>query len=148
MKVILLKDVRDLGKAWEIKDVSDGYARNFLFPKKLAQIATPDLIKKAEAQKALTIKKTEEDLEKTEKLASILDTALINIKAKANEEGKLFGSITQEMIIDALVNKNIGIEKKTDITIAQTIKDIGEHKVTVSLPHGLEAEITVLVEKE
>ena len=91
MKVILLTDVKNLGKAWEIKDVSDGYARNFLFPNNLAETATPDLIKKAEQKKALKVKKAEEDLMKVEKLASLLEGLLVKVKAKANDEGKLFG---------------------------------------------------------
>jgi len=148
MKIVLLKDVKNLGKAWDIKDVSNGYARNFLFPNNLAEVATPDLIKKAETQRVLVVKKAEENLEKTEQLASALDGFSVKMKAKANDEGKLFGSITREMIIDALINEKIIIENKSAIAIAETIKDVGEHKITVSLPHGLEAEIIVLVEKE
>lgn len=148
MKVILLKDVKNLGLAWEIKEVSDGYARNFLFPNELAQAATPELIKKSKEQKTLAVKKAEENLREMETLASSLDGFLVKIKAKANEEGKLFGSITREMIIDALSMEKITIDKAANIAIANSIKDIGEHKVTINLPHGLEAEIIVLVEKE
>lgn len=149
MKVILLKDVKNLGKAWDIKDVSDGYARNFLFPHNLAQVATPDLIKKSEAQKADIIKKAEKDLEKAEEAAAALDGFVIKIKAKANEEGKLFGSINPEMIREALIEEKLDIESIQAKNIStENIKDIGEHKVTVNLPHGLEAIITVVVEKE
>lgn len=148
MKIVLLKDVKNLGKAWDIKDVSNGYARNFLFPNNLAQVATPDLIKKAEEQRVLVVKKAEENLEKIEQLASALDGFSIKMKAKANDEGKLFGSITRKMIIEALINEKIIIEDKSAIAIAETIKDVGEHKITINLPHGLEAEIIVLVEKE
>lgn len=149
MKVILLKDVKNVGKAWEIKDVSDGYARNFLFPNKLAQIATPDLIKRSETQKAEIIKKAEKDLEITEELASELDGFVIRIKAKANAEGKLFGSIKPEMIREALINEklNIGSIPAKNIS-AENIKETGEHKVTINLPHGLEAMIVVIVEGE
>jgi len=149
MKVILLKDVKNLGKAWDIKEVSDGYARNFLFPNNLAQVATPDLIKKSETQKADLVKKAEADLEKAEALASELDDFVIKIKAKANEDGKLFGSINPEMIREALINEkvNIGGIQSKDIS-TENIKEIGEHKVTINLPHGLEAVIVVIVEKE
>lgn len=149
MKVILLKDVKSIGKAGDVKEVSNGYARNFLFPNNFAQVATLNLIKKSEVQKANLIKKSEEDLEKTEKLAGELDGFVIKLKAKANAEGKLFGSIKPDMIKEALVKEklsigNIPIEKiSTD-----AIKGIGEHKVSIDLPHGLEAVIIVVVEKE
>jgi large subunit ribosomal protein L9 len=148
MKVILTKEVKNLGKAWEIKEVSDGYARNFLLPHKLAEIATPEVIKKAENQKISAAKKAEEDLLEAEALAGTLDGAMVRIKAKANEEGKLFGSITPEMISAALAAEKFDINKVRDIIIEDPIKEAGEHKVTINLPHGLEAEVTVLVEKE
>ncbi len=149
LKVILLKDVKNLGKAGDIKNVSNGYARNFLFPNNLAQIVTPDLIKKSEAQKADLIKKSEADLEKTEQIAGELNDFVIKIKAKANAEGKLFGSIKPDMILEALKKEkaNIdGIQAKNIST--EAIKELGEHKVTINLPHGLETVIMVVVEKE
>lgn len=149
MKVILLKNVKNIGKAWDIKEVSAGYARNFLFPHNLAQTATPELIKKSEAQKAEVIKKAEADLEKIEQLAGELDDFVIKIKAKANAEGKLFGSIKSDMILEALKNEKVNIENLSSKSIStETIKEIGEHKVTINLPHGLEAVIIVIVEKE
>lgn len=143
-----MRDVINIGKAWDIKEVADGYARNFLFPQGLAKIATAELIKKAQDQKAIMAKKAEEELEKIEKFAAFLDGFTVKIKAKANEEGKLFGSITPEMIINALAREKVNIDKSQEIIINDSIKEIGEHKVTVSLPHGLEAELIVLVEKE
>ncbi|MDP3057779.1 MAG: 50S ribosomal protein L9 [bacterium] len=149
MKVILLEDVKNVGKVWDIKDVSDGYARNFLFPNKLAQVATPDMIKKAETQKSDITKKAEEDLEKTEFLASALDDFVVKIKAKANAEGKLFGSIKPDMIREALINEKMNIKSIPAKNIStEAIKEIGEHKVTINLPHGLEAVVVVIVERE
>lgn len=149
MKVILLKDVKSIGKAGDVKEVSNGYARNFLFPGKLAQVATPELIKRAEAQKADLVKKSEEELEKTEKLASELDGFVIKIKAKANEEGKLFGSIKPEMIREVLIKEKLNIGGISAEKIStESIKELGEHKVSINLPHGLEAVIVVVVEKE
>lgn len=148
MKVILLKDVKNLGKSMDVKDVSDGYARNFLFPQKLAQIATPELIKKAEQQKLAAVKKAEENLLETEKLVAALDGAIVKIKAKANEEGKLFGSVTGEMISNALIEEKFNLGKSASVAINDPIKEIGEYKVTINFSHGLEAEVTVLVEKE
>lgn len=149
MKVILLKDVKNIGKAWDIKEVSAGYARNYLFPKNLAQIATPDMIKKSQDLKADIVKKAEADLEKTEQLASELDDFVVKIKAKANDEGKLFGSIKPEMIREALLAEKLNIQSiSADKISTENIKDLGEHKVTINLPHGLEAVIVVVVEKE
>lgn len=149
MKVILLKDVKNIGKAWDVKNVSDGYARNFLFPKKLAEIATPDLVKKSETLKADAVKKAEADLEKVEQLASELDDFVVKIKAKANTEGKLFGSIKPEMIREALISEKLNIQNiSADKISTENIKELGEHKVTINLPHGLEAVIVVIVEAE
>lgn len=149
MKVILLKDVKNLGKAWDIKEVSDGYARNFLFPGNFAQAATPELIKKSQTIKEEKIKKAEADLEKIEQLASQLDDLVVKIKAKANDEGKLFGSVKPEMIFEALQNEKINTSDITaGMILADDIKEIGEHKVTINLPHGLEAVIVVVVERE
>lgn len=148
MKVILLKDVKNLGKAWDVKEVSDGYARNFLLPNDLAKIATPELIEKAEGQKLTAAKKAEADLLEVEKMAETLDGVTVKIKAKANEEGKLFGSITPEIISESLAKEKLNVGKSVDIAITDPIKEVGEHKITVNLPHGLEAEIVVIVEKE
>ncbi len=150
MKIILLKDVKNLGKAWNIKEVADGYARNFLFPNNLAKPATAELIKKSEEQKALAARKAEEELEKTEKFVSEIDGYAIKIKAKANKEGKLFGSITPEIIKERLAKEKINNEimALAKNIITENIKEIGEHKVTINFPHGLEAILTVIVEKE
>ncbi len=147
MKVILIADVKNLGKAGNIKDVSNGYAKNFLFPNKLAQIATPDLIKKAEENKILEAKKAEENLKMVEEVVNSLDRITIRMTAKANNEGKLFGSITPEMIVEA-IRKDVKSIKSLKVSVADSIKETGEHKVTLNFPHGLEAEVIVIVEKE
>lgn len=150
MKVILLKDVKNLGKTWDIKEVSDGYARNFLFPNNFAKPATAELIKKSEERKALAAKKAEEDLKKTEKFVSEIDGCVIKIKAKANKEGKLFGSITPEIIKECLAKEKINNEiiASARSILTENIKETGEYKVTVNFPHELEAILTVIVEKE
>lgn len=147
MKVILTTDVKNLGKAGTIKDVSNGYAKNFLFPNKLADIATPELVKKIEQNKALEAKKAEENLKMVEDIVNSLDRITIKMTAKANDEGKLFGSITPEMIVEA-IQKDVKSIKSLKVSVADTIKETGEHKVTLNFPHGLEAEVIVIVEKE
>lgn len=149
MKIILLKDVKSIGKAWDIKEVSNGYARNFLFPNNLAKTATPDMIKKSETLKADMIKKAEADLEKTEAIANELNDFVIKIKAKSNAEGKLFGSVKPEMIREALLKEKLNVGNIPAEKIStEAIKELGEHKVTINLPHALEAVIVVIVEKE
>lgn len=149
MKVILLKDIKSIGKAWDIKEVSNGYARNFLFPNNLAKAATPDMVKKSETLKTDMIKKAEADLEKTEAIAKELDGFVIKIKVKANAEGKLFGSIKPEMIREALLKEKLNIgDISAEKISTEAIKELGEHKVIINLPHALEAVIAVIVEKE
>lgn len=151
MKVILLKDIEKLGKSGDIKDVTDGYARNFLIPNGLAEAATPSSIKKAEAIKALQVKKAEESLKQTEEMISKIEGMAIKITAKSNENGQLFGSVTPKIIIDALM-KELGDKsfKINDSQIATTepIKEIGEHPLIINFDHGLEAAITVVIEPD
>ncbi len=148
MRVILIKDVPNLGKAGDIKEVADGYARNFLFSNNLAEVATGAAIKKLELQKTLLAQKAEENLKKYQELADSLEIASITIKAKANEDGKLFGSITPEIILNSLEAQKINIGKDDVSVKAEHIKEIGEYKITINLPHGLESRINVIVEKE
>ncbi len=147
MKVILLKDVKNIGMAGNVKEVSNGYAKNFLFPNKLAEVATPDLVKKAEASKALEVKKAEENLKMVEELVNSFEGISVKIVRKANDEGKLFGSITPEMITEA-IKKEVKTLKSIKINTDSSIKEVGEHKITLNFPHGLEAEVDVIVEKE
>lgn len=148
MKVILIKDVSGLGKAGDIKDAADGYARNFLFPNSLAETATEAAVKKLELQKKLLAEKAEEDLKKYQELADALEVATITIKAKANEEGKLFGSITSDIIQNSLKAQKIDVGSGGVSVKSEHIKEIGEYKVTICLPHGLESRISVIVESE
>ncbi|MBU3964771.1 50S ribosomal protein L9 [Patescibacteria group bacterium] len=148
MKVILIKDVPNLGKAGDTKEVADGYARNFLFSNNLAEVATGAAIKKNELQKTLLAQKAEENLKKYQELADSLEVATITIKAKANEDGKLFGSITPEIILNSLKTQKINIGKNGAGVKAEHIKEIGEYKITINLPHGLESRVNLIVERE
>lgn len=145
MKVILLKDVESLGKMGEIKEVTNGYARNFLIPEKLAEAATAQTIKRVEALKKAETKKAEENLKTTEELAAKLDGLVIKISVKANENGQLFGSVTSKMIAEALKEKEFDIEE-TRIAIDPPIKEVGEYPITINLDHNLEAAITAVIE--
>lgn len=147
MKVILLQDVKKIGMKGDIKEVADGYARNFLLPQNLAILATPLAIENFKKQAEAARQAAETDLKATQELASRLDGQEVRLKAKASKDGKLFGGISPAQIASALEKKGF-IIFKNQIVISEPIKSIGEHKVAVQLPHGLEAEVTVLVETE
>lgn len=147
MLVILLQNVNKLGLKNEIKNVNDGYAKNFLFPKKLAIKATPELIKKAEIEKALEAKKEKENIELTKKLASNIEGKRFIIKAKAGEEGQLFQAISVEKIVEKINQNGFTIEQK-QIFIEEPIKKIGEYKVKIKFETGSESIINVVIDKE
>lgn len=147
MRVILLKDVEKLGKQYEVKEVADGYARNFLFPKGLAEPATESALKDLEIKKAALELVAEADLKKTEEIVAALDGQEIEIVAKIGEDGKLFGSITPLKIIKVLEAKGFEV-KKNQVKLDKPIKEAGEYDVSLELPHGLEAKIKVIVTEE
>lgn len=147
MKVILLKDVPKLGKRYDVKDVSDGYARNFLFPKKLAIVAIESEIKKLELKKEAMQAEAEKDLEKNQEVARKLEDMEIEISAKAGKDGNLYAAISPAQIAKALKGKGLEI-KKEQVKINEPIKELGEKEVIIEFPHGLEAKIKVIVLEE
>lgn len=147
MKVILTQNVNKLGKAGEIKEVSDGYARNMLLPKGAAIIATPEAMRAVEFQKALRAKQSEKELEHIEKTAENIDGIEIVFTAKTQEDGKLFGSITENHIVDKIKELGFSISKK-QVKLGSHIKNTGEHEATINFDHGLEAQIKIVVEPE
>jgi large subunit ribosomal protein L9 len=148
MKVILTKDVQNLGHAGEVKEVSDGYAKNFLIPGGYAKVATEGIIRNAEAQKAERAERAKEELERAKGLADKMQGQAVIIKAKADETGKkLYAAIKPEEIADALLEKGFEVDKNK-IEIPQPIKEVGEFEVSANLEHGLEVAITVTVEAQ
>ncbi len=144
MKVILLQDVENVGKKFEIKEVKPGHARNFLIPQKLAQLATKQALKWLEGQKKNIAVVAEEDLKKIQELASKLDGAEITLLVKIGKDGQLFESINAQKIAEKM--KEMGYEvKKSQIGLEKPIKEIGEFPVKIYLDHNLEAGITVFV---
>lgn len=147
MKVILLQDVAALGRKRDIKDVSDGYGRNFLIPRKLAMPATPG------AMQALTAQKEREEQEKSEQYgkynvsAEKLKFTTLVFKTKIGEKGKAFGSISAIKIRDALKKEGIAVDKEW-IALEDPIKTTGEHIVVVKFPHEIMAEVKVIVQAE
>ena len=147
MKVILLKDVENVGKKYEVKSVSDGYARNFLFPKQLAKPATPEALKWLDMQKEIQRQKAEEDLKEVEAKASTIDGMELVIEVKIGNEGQLFESIGNQKIAEKLKENGVEI-KKTQILLEKPIKETGEYPVKIRFDHNLEAEIKVIVTGE
>jgi len=147
MKVILLKDINKLGKKYDIKDVADGYARNFLIPKKLAKQANETAVKALEAEKAAAETMAVLDLKATEELVANLDGQEIEIPVKVSEEGKLYGALTPLKISKAFQEKGFEI-KKSQIKIDEPIKEAGEYEITIEFSHGLEAKIKIIVVEE
>lgn len=147
MKVILLQDVDNLGKKYDVKEVKSGYARNFLLPQKLAKTATKQAVKWLADQKEIIEKKAEEDLKKIQGVASNIDGAELAISVKVGEEGQLFESINQQKIVERL--KEMGFEiKKSQVVLKEPIKELGEFPIKINLEHNLEAEITVIITEE
>jgi len=147
MKVILLEDIEKLGKKYEIKDVKDGYARNFLLPEKLVKRATKDALKWLADQKEVIEKEAEEDLKLAQELASKLDGLEITIAVKIGEEGQLFESINSQKVVEKM--KEMGFEvKKSQIGLEKPIKELGEFPIKINLDHNLEVEIKLIITEE
>lgn len=147
MKVILLQDVKGLGKKYEVKSVKAGYARNFLIPKDLAKQVTEKALKLIETQKEIEEKKATEELKKIQTFVSKVDGSEITIPVKLGEEGQLFESITSQKIAEKLKIEGFKV-KKSQIILEEPIKELGEFSIKISFTHGLEAEITIIVVEE
>ena len=146
MKVILLKDVKNLGLEGDIKDVAVGYARNFLIPNGLAEEATEEKIKEIQIQKEKKAKIAEDELEKTEQMVKKLEGQTIEISAKASEEGTLYAAVSPAKIASALKEK--GFDIRSDQIKVSHIKELGEHEVLINLDHRLEARIDLIINSE
>ena len=144
MKVILLQDIEGVGKKYDIKEVKDGYGRNFLIPKVLAKLATKEALTWVEIQKEIESKKAEDDLKKFQEMATALDGMEITISVKVGEKDQLFESVGVQHISEKLREIGYNVDKK-QIMLKDPIRDIGEHKIIISFPHKLETEITVIV---
>lgn len=144
MKIILLQDVEGLGKKYEVKEVKNGYARNFLLPEKLARAATKQALKWLAGQKEVIEKEAEEDLKKAQALASELDGLELNITVKVGDEGQLFESINNQKISEKLKEMGFGV-KKSQVELESPIKEVGEFPVNIKLSHNLEVEIKVII---
>jgi large subunit ribosomal protein L9 len=145
MKVILLQDIQGTGKKNQVLNVSDGYARNYLFPRKWAMEATAGAVKEVERRNEAEHAKEAARRHEAEALGAKLKGKVISLAAKSGEKGRLYGSITGQEIADALKAQH-GIElDKRKIEMADPIRNVGDSEVTVSLYAGIKVPMTVKV---
>ena len=148
MKVILSQNVPNIGNIGEIKEVADGYARNFLFKQGLAKAATAVAIESIKAMEEKRVRDMQRELTESQKTASRLDGVEIEILAKVSATNTLYSAVGAEQITRA-VRKQLGVDLKAgQIDLRKGIKDCGEHRVKIKFPHGLEAELIVKVSAE
>jgi large subunit ribosomal protein L9 len=146
MKVILLKDVKNLGKKGESKEVAGGFARNFLFPQKMAELATNAAVQKSQLEMSREAQAQEEALKKIQELAESLAGSEIVIQAKA-KKGKLFGAVNKKKILKELEKRGAVVEEKA-LVFNEAIKEIGDYEIKIELGHGLEATFNLKIESE
>ena len=148
MRVVFLDDVEGVARAGEIKNVADGYARNYLLPRKLAAAATTTMVQQAEAR-AKAIAREQEKVDEAARavVAKLGDKPLV-LKARAGEQGKLFGSVTASDIA-AAINKRAKAEvEHRQVLLEAPIKEVGTFEVVVALTRNVRAQVTVAVEAE
>ncbi|MFH1990365.1 MAG: 50S ribosomal protein L9 [Patescibacteria group bacterium] len=144
MKIALLKDVPNLGKRGDIRDVSDGYGRNFLIKNKLAEILTSQVAKRLDIEKNRQEKIATEVKKSAANLKEAIENTKLTLKAKIGESGQMFGSITPTALLAELKKNNIKIEKSQ--ILSKPIKTLGEHKIKIKLPQEMEAELQIVIE--
>ncbi len=147
MKVILRQDFETLGKIGEVVDVKDGYARNFLFPRGLAYAALKGNIRALDDEKKAVEKRSLQELKAAETLAAELETVSITIPVQVGEEDKIFGTVTTQMIADALKEKGHDIDKRK-VEIEEPIKALGIYGVNLKIHQNVNAKIKVWVVRE
>lgn len=147
MKVVLLQNIENLGKKHEVKEVADGYARNFLLPNNLAKLATVSAVIEVEDFQKKKEEEAEKDLEMVQELASQLDGLELEMKVKVAKNGKLYAAINSERILQAMRDR--GIETgKARVVLKEPIKNLGEYEITIEMDHGLEANIKLIISEE
>ncbi len=146
MKVILLQDVKGKGKKGQMLEVSDGYARNFMLPKKMAIEATPAAINTMRMNDKATAERIAKEKAEALDIANKLREMTLVVTAKGGGAGRLFGSVTNQEIADALEKNGIKLDKRK-IVIADTIKNVGTYTVTCKLGYEISAPLTVKIEE-
>ncbi len=146
MKVILQKDVKDVGRVGELVNVSEGFARNFLFPRKLAAEATEKRVKEYEHLKRVAEAKKKKAMAERQELLNKINGTTVTFKLAAGETDKLFGTVTTTDISKELQKAGFSVDRR-DIVLEEPIKVLGQHKAVVRYSEGLEAKIQIAVER-
>lgn len=145
MKVILLAEVKGKGGEGDVVEVANGFANNYLFPKNLAVAATKGNLKQLEQRKHNIAAREENRIEEANKTKEILDALTVKVEARVGEEGVLFGSVTAQMIADAVkAQADIDIDRRR-VEIKSAIKSAGTHQVAIALYRDIKANLTILV---
>jgi large subunit ribosomal protein L9 len=147
MEIILRETIDNLGRAGQVVKVADGYARNYLLPRKLAYLATPGNLKVIEAERQSLLRKEAKQKDDAEKLLKLLDAVEITIRRKVGENDVLYGSVTNSDVADELEKKGFQIEKRK-IHMEDHVKSIGEFSIPVRLFKDVTAHIKLKVEPE
>jgi len=145
MKVILQQDVKGHGKKGQTVEVSDGYARNYLVPRKLALIATADNLNNAKQQEKAKQRKMEQEKDIARENAAKLEAVIVKIMAKAGEGGRLFGSVTSAEISDALLKQHGIVIEKNKLVLDEHIKTFGAYTVKAKLGYEISGSVNVIV---
>lgn len=145
MQIILMEKVANVGNLGDVVKVKDGYARNFLIPQGKAKRATPDNVKMLESKRAELEKAAAAKLAESQSAAGKLEGAKLSITQKAGVDGRLFGSVTNVDIVEALKTKGITVEKSAIRMPNGPLKQVGDHTVTVALHTDVTAEIVITV---
>jgi len=148
MRVVFLDDVENAGRAGEIKEVKDGYARNYLLPRKLAAAANSTTVQQAEAKARALAKEQEKIDEAARAIADKLAATPLVITARVGSEGRLFGSVTSTDIAEELSQRGAGTVEHRQVALAQPIKEVGRYDIEVSLTRNVKAQVTVEVKGE
>ncbi len=148
MKVILLSDVRGLGRKDEIKEVSEGHARNFLIPRGLAKAAGAEDVKRAAVRRENQAKEEAALVKHLQELARTINDRSIEFTLKTDAKGSVFGSVTKEMILQAMRDHGLLGKERADILLEHPLKTLGDHQVPVDLKKGISASLKVIVRSQ
>ena len=146
MKVLLIKDVKSLGKAGEVKEVKDGYGQNFLIAKGFAKAATTEVLRKYESDKKKEAENLRFELANLEKLKNELSKITLELSKPVGANGSLFGGVKEDIALALKEQKNIELDKKS--LECETIKTLGIHNISVKLGHAIHAEFKIEVKAE
>lgn len=148
MKVILLQDIKNVGRKEQVIEANDGYARNYLFPKKLAIEASKDNMLKLQAKKTAEANKKKAEIEENKETAKKIEKIELKITAKAGENGKIFGGITSKEIAEELKKQYKFVIDKKKVVLKETIKNLGRFTAEIKFGDGINAKLTINVQSE